>query len=105
MILHEILRGMDPYLSCGVPGVYWDLAIRLTQEIYGDSGVKLLQSAHRMYDDGIDYKTKITLHSLELWEDNGNTQLLPEDLIERLELECMQRFTFNKMSKEENEAT
>ena len=25
-ILHQILLGMDQYLSCGVPEIYWNLA-------------------------------------------------------------------------------
>jgi len=30
-ILHDLLRGMDPYLSQGVPTIYWALALKLTE--------------------------------------------------------------------------
>jgi len=49
-ILHEVLKGMCPFMSCGVPIVYWTLAERLTKEIYGPEGVKLLESFQKTYD-------------------------------------------------------
>ncbi len=76
-VLHEILRGMDPYLSVGVPEVYWNLAIRLTGDIYGQAGVALLESSHKTYDASVDARDEIIAHSLD--------PIDPEEIIERLE--------------------
>jgi len=83
-ILHEILKGMDPYLSTGVPEIYWNLAIKLTREIYGEMGVELLESAHITFNGAVDYKDETILHSLEKWEDKS-TWISIEVIIDRLE--------------------
>ena len=84
-ILHRILLGMDPYLSVGVPTPYWELAIELTKEIYGEAGVEILNSAHQTYDNAVDCRDEIIVHSLQKWEDGGNTEITPKEIIERLE--------------------
>ena len=84
-ILHTLIRGMDPYESFGVITLYWDLIVKLTQEIYGDVGVSVLKSAHRQSDYPVDSKHTIVWHTLEKWENNGNTQVGPEEIIDRLE--------------------
>ena len=83
-ILHEILKGMCPYMSCGVPTTYWKLAKKLTKEVYGPKGVKLLNSFHKTYDGAVDSRDEIILHSIDGWEDGGNTHIGPEELIEKL---------------------
>jgi hypothetical protein len=83
-ILHVLILGMDPYLSCGVPKILWDLTVQLTLEIYGQKGVEILESAHKIYDDKLGLNDTVSFHSIEKWEDGGNTEILPEDIIERL---------------------
>lgn len=80
-ILHQVLKGMCGYLSCGVPDPYWDLAKQLVAEVYGDEALKLLEEFHSVYDSS----EEITLHSIDGWEDGGNTHVGPEELIEKLE--------------------
>lgn len=77
-ILHQILKGMCPYLSCGVPTQFWDLSKILTKEIYGESGVALLEKFHISHEDG-----DIFLHVIEGWE--NDIEIGPEELIEKLE--------------------
>lgn len=84
-ILHKIILGMDGYLSCGVPSIYWDLAVNLTKEIYGEAGLSLLNKSKKIYNDQIDYETTLKLHTISSWENGGNFEITPEILIERLE--------------------
>lgn len=83
-ILHEVLKGMCPYMTCGVPVVYWKLARKLTKEVYGDRGVKLLEKYKHTYDDSIEYDRVNTVYSIQGWDD-PNTEVLPPELIKKLE--------------------
>jgi len=83
-ILHQVLTGMDAYLSCGVPEPYWTLAINLTKEVYGNKGVELITKFHKEHDGSVDANSEITLHVIEGWDD-PNTYVGPEELIEKLE--------------------
>lgn len=82
-ILHQILKGMCPYLSCGVPIQFWNLSKILTKEIYGESGVKLLKKFHETSEDRV--AVDITLHTIHGWENEGNTEIGPKELIKKLE--------------------
>jgi len=86
-ILHKLILGFDPYLSTGVPKVYWDLAITLTREIYGPEGVELLESAHHTYDSSVEAASECIVHSIESlskWEDK-EFETCTEELIAALE--------------------
>lgn len=83
-ILFDVLRGMDPYLSCGVPEVYWDLAMRLATELYGERGAAILSAAHKTYRPKFDASCEVVLHSIHGWEDGGNTEITPDVLVARL---------------------
>ena len=78
-ILHQILFGMNAYISGGVPDPLWELAITLTLEVYGVSGVELLEKFHKSDDDGMDARDE-TIVSLIL-----HTVHNPPELIEKLE--------------------
>jgi hypothetical protein len=77
-ILHKIIEGMCPFLSAGVPDPYWELAQRLTVEVYGEKGLSLLELAHETYTDN-----KCRLHLLEIWEDGK--RIPHQEIIARLE--------------------
>ena len=83
-ILHEVIRGMDAYESSGVPVAYWNLAVELTKEIYGEVGVSILEAPHIVNRNSIDAETTLHLHLIYGWEDNGNTEIGPKEVIERL---------------------
>jgi len=68
-ILHQIIKGMDAYLSCGVPDPYWELAKNLTLEVYGEAGVTILDSDHITYDGAVDSRDEIILHTFGDWEE------------------------------------
>lgn len=82
-ILHTVLKGMDAYISCGVPEPYWILAVNLTNEIYGEAGVELLEKYHKTYDDSVDARHETILHSINGWDD-PNTEIGPKELIKKL---------------------
>jgi hypothetical protein len=73
-ILHEIIRGMDEYLSTGVPEIYWNLAKELTRKLYGEKGLSLIESHHKEYDSSVD------IHPFIVHSFNCN----PEELINKL---------------------
>jgi len=75
-ILHRLIEGFSPYLSCGVPKVYWDLAITFTGEVYGSKGIDLLESTHAICNDATDARNTKILHFIDL---------PPTELIESLE--------------------
>ena len=58
-ILHQLLMGMDGHLSCGVPLVLWELAAKLTKEVYGEDSVDLLNRYQNEYDAGIDRESLV----------------------------------------------
>ena len=82
--MHQILMGMDGYISCGVPGLYWELAIALVDEIYGAAGLSLLERYHQTDDNSVEANVEIILHTINGWDD-PNTEIGPEELIEKLE--------------------
>ena len=82
--LNKILLGMDPYISEGVPTIYWELALEMTESIYGEEGVKLLKEMHQTFDASVDTKMTIILHTLQKSE-NGTT-LRPEHLIKQFKV-------------------
>jgi len=88
-VLHKLIEGLDPYLSTGVPRVYWDLAITFTQELYGQKGVELLESVHETYDGAVEAGEEKILHSIDSvsqCEKYGATDgAFPKELIEALE--------------------
>jgi hypothetical protein len=84
-ILHVLINGMDPYASLGVPTPYWELAVELTREVYGESGVKILEAAHQTYEHQVEADSSHILHSVQAWEDGGYTEVLPGEVIRRLE--------------------
>lgn len=83
-ILHQILNGMDAYISCGVPDPFWELARTLTLEMYGEAGVELLEKFHATHDGSVDASKEIILHTVHGWDD-PNTEVNPPELIEKLE--------------------
>jgi len=83
-ILHQILLGMDAYICCGVPGIYWELAVTLMDEVYGAAGLKLMERYHKTYDDSPDASKETILHTINGWDD-PNTEINPEEFIQKLE--------------------
>ena len=88
-VLHKLIEGLDPYLSTGVPRVYWDLAITFTQELYGQKGVELLESVHHTCDDSVEAASECIVHSIDSVSDGekyGSFEgTYPKELIEALE--------------------
>ncbi len=83
-ILHQVLKGLDPYISCGCPGPIWKLAKTLTREVYGKKGLQLLEKFNSEHDGSVDASKEITLHTVHGWDD-PNTEVGPKELIEKLE--------------------
>jgi hypothetical protein len=83
-ILHQVLLGMDPYLSCGCPTPIWDLAVNLTFEVYGSKGMELLEKCHKVYDASLEWDKDNVLHSID-WEETPNDIVGPQELIQKLE--------------------
>ena len=84
-ILHKILKGMDPYLSCGVPAPFWKLAIKLTKKIYGDEGVEILERFHETYDGSVEANKEIILHTINGSDASDKTLVGPKEVIKMLE--------------------
>ena len=80
-ILHRLLKGMDPYLSCGVPEPLWTLALDLTEEVYDTPGKIILIAYHNSNSDDEGEK----LYTIHGWTDDGQTEILPEDVIRLME--------------------
>ena len=83
-ILHRVLLGLDPYLSCGVPSPLYELAVDLTREVYGEPGVALVEQFKSEHDGSVDATQEITLYTIDGWDD-PNTFVGPEELIAKLE--------------------
>lgn len=83
-ILHDLLHGLDAYISCGCPDPVWNLSVKLTWIVYGDPGVALLEKFHKKHDGSVDARDKIILHTVSGWDD-PNTYVGPEELIQKLE--------------------
>lgn len=83
-IFHEILIGLNPYESCGVPTRIYQLAKVLTEIVYGVVGLSLLEKYHIVFDENISFDNIVNLHSIDGWDDNGNTHVGPEELIKKL---------------------
>ncbi len=83
-ILHGLILGMDPYASYGVPNPVWLVILKLCEDVYGKPGVDLLLAGHKISKHPVDADTILTYHSFQLWRDGGNTEVLPEHLVEEL---------------------
>lgn len=92
-ILDQLLLGMDPYESYGVPDKVWLVALKLCTDVYGQPGVDLLLSGHKLSKHPVDANTTLTYHSFQLWRDGGNTEILPEHLVAELKALRPQRIT------------
>ena len=85
-ILYKLIEGADAGESYGLPTSTWELLTTLTQEVYGNEGVALVNSYHKVYDAGVDSRSECNHHTIQGSEEGGYFKVTPEIIIARLKV-------------------